>query len=75
MSEDTLSIWTVYERPADHPEGVIARRFEVYASGPLPTPDVITGDTLAAVRAQLPPGLHRMVRDASDPPSVVESWL
>lgn len=38
-------------------------------------PYVLVGDTLGAVREQLPPGLERSGRQPADPPEVVEIWL
>ena len=67
----TLDIWTVYERPTDYPQGFIAR---LYRNGTA-TPATVTGDTLDAVRAGIPPGLCRMARHPSDDPVIVETWL
>jgi hypothetical protein len=71
-----LSIWTVYRRPDDFPEHFVARRHEVKVGGKLVvTDEILIADTLDGVRAQLPPGLHRIVRQPDDKPSIVETWL
>ncbi|WP_454727860.1 MULTISPECIES: hypothetical protein [Cupriavidus] len=72
---DRLEMWTVYDRPAERPNAVIARRFTV--AGPVITEigEVIAGPTLEAVRAQLPPGLLRLPPGPGDEPSVVEVWI
>lgn len=38
-------------------------------------PYVLVGDTLGAVREQLPPSLKWSKRQPADPPDVVEIWL
>jgi hypothetical protein len=71
-----MSIWTVYRHPADFPEHFVGRRHEVTTGGGLAvTADILVADTLDGVRAQLPPGLHRVVRQPGDRPSIVESWI
>jgi hypothetical protein len=66
-----LEIWTVYDGPADHPGRFVARKFLFEQT----TPEVLFGATLEEVRGKLPPGLFCIPRDASDPQSVVESWI
>ena len=69
----SLSLWTVYDHPSDYPHCFVARRFEMDE----PTNDVITGGTLAQVRAQL--GLLgvsvRLEREPGDDENIVEVWL
>ncbi len=36
---------------------------------------VLVADTLAELRAQLPPGLNRSERQSGEPPNLVELWL
>ena len=76
VKRGALVIWTVYNRPKDHPHGFIARRFEVNALGPpSPMADTVTGDLdeirLIVYRA----GLTRLPRQHDDEPQVVESWI
>jgi hypothetical protein len=72
---DDLPMWTVFERPDDYPDGFIARLFLVRHSVVRATTTVVFGDTLDDVRAQLPPDLYNLGRQAGDKPSVVETWI
>lgn len=72
---DGMHMWTVFERPDDYPDGFIARLFLVRRSIVRATDTTVTGPTLDAVRAQLPPGLYNLGREAGDKPSVVETWI
>lgn len=76
MRADVLSIWTVYDRPADHPEGFIARRFEIRDGGAFPTDDVRTSHLAHDLRESfILDGLTMLPRSEHDHPTVVESWL
>jgi hypothetical protein len=67
-----LTIWTIYDRPKDHPDGFIARRFE---AGHGPTEDTLTGE-LEELRASFwKAGLMRLSRQTDDEPQIVESWV
>ena len=72
-----LAVWTVYEKPADYPDGCIARRFEVGGGSPEPvaTADTHTGtlDHLRDVFRRA--GLYRLERQTADQPHVVECWI
>jgi hypothetical protein len=70
-----LPMWTIYDHPRDMPEHWVARRWEVSGTGGVATPEVLTADTLEALRAQLPPDLCRMPRQPGDDPTIVEVWL
>lgn len=71
-----MGVWTVYERPRDYPQGFVGHLFEIRAGGIThPSGNRVFGPTLESVRAQLPPGLHRMPRDPNDEPQIVESWI
>jgi hypothetical protein len=71
MKRGALSLWTIYEKPLDHPDGFLARRFEMDA----PTLDTVTGDLehirLIFTRA----GLYRLGREPDDEPQIVETWV
>ena len=75
MSEQGLSMWTVYDSPVDFTGMYVARRFIVAAGGYYSTDDVLFGETLAQVREQLPRGLYCMPRNDHDAPPIVEVWL
>jgi hypothetical protein len=72
-----LSLWTIFDRPRDYPDGYIARCFESGGGMPEPvaTDYTIMGD-LALIRQSMERcGLYRMARDPSDDPVIVETWL
>jgi hypothetical protein len=52
-----LSIWTVYDHPADYPDGFIARRHEAGEGVHRPTNDVITGGLALILEAMAMCGL------------------
>jgi len=66
-----LELWTIYDHPRDFPGAFVARLWLMDQ----PTDRVLISSTLDGVRALLPPGLMRLVRDLDDDPCVVESWL
>jgi hypothetical protein len=70
-----LTIWTIYDKPKDHPDGFIARRFEVGADGPVPTGDIMTGDLEDMRETLWKAGLLKLTRDPLDEPQIVESWV
>ncbi len=76
----TLSVWTVYDRPRDHPDHFVARRWVTGGVGPepMPTADVLMAPSLAEVRALLfatDPTLVRFDRAPLDDECIVEMWL
>jgi hypothetical protein len=71
MKRGVLPMWTIYEKPLDHPEGFIARRFE----SNMPTLDTLTGE-LDAIRATFErAGLFKLPRSDDDEPQIVETWV
>lgn len=72
-----LSIWTVYNDPLDYPGKIVARRFEVDASGSRPTESVIITDSIDKMREIMITQLHLnyMPREPGDDPKIVECWL
>lgn len=71
-----LDIWTVYDHPADFPDGFVARLWAIGPGGePLATRHIVLGATLEAVRALLPRGLDCLPRQPGDDPCIVECWL
>ena len=74
MAGAILSIWTVYERPLDHPEQFVARRW-VATPQPVPTDEVLFAHDLDDLRQKMPSGLVRMPRQPGDDPVIVETWI
>jgi hypothetical protein len=70
-----LTIWTIYDRPSDHPEGYIARRFEVGGGNTVATPEILTGDIEDLRQAFWKAGLMKLKRQDGDEPQIVESWV
>jgi|LSQX01.3.fsa_nt_gb hypothetical protein len=79
MPQNSLSIWTVYEKPSDFPGEFVARRWESLVEDGAPvsraTADVLVARDLDGLRAQLPAGLIRLERQPGDAPAIVESWV
>jgi hypothetical protein len=69
-----LDMWTIYDHPLDFPNHFVARRWEVTEEA-RPTNQIMVAPTLAILRAMLPPGLTRILRDPRDEPAIVETWL
>jgi hypothetical protein len=72
-----LVIWTIYDKPSDHPEGCIARRFEVGGGGPAPvaTSDTLTGELQELQKIFWKAGLMKLSRQEGDELQIVESWI
>lgn len=67
-----MNIWTVYDRPSDFPNSVIARRWWLTTA----TDDIIVGRTLDDIRDELKlKGLICLPRSELDDPKIVETWL
>lgn len=71
---EPLSIWTVYDHPADYPTCYVARRFEIVAGRVVATRDVFVSPYLYVIRAMIP-GLVRIERSPEDDPTILESWM
>jgi hypothetical protein len=70
--------YTIYDHPADHPEYWVVRRFEITAGGIEAGSEMYLCTSLEQARAVidgLTPDLVCLTRDASDAPSIVETWL
>jgi hypothetical protein len=74
-ARNSLSMWTVYDHPADYPNDFVARRSEIGDHGICITRDMFVAPTLAELRALLPPGLYRMPRAPHDDLMILEVWL
>jgi hypothetical protein len=76
-NNNLLSLWTIYDHPADYPDAFVARRFVVGLEDvPVATTDVIVAETIEALRERfLELGLVAIERALSDEPQIVETWL
>jgi hypothetical protein len=71
-----VSIWTVYDRPADYPTGFVARMFEVSGAGAQLTQYTIKCMELDPIREKLSrTGLACLSRDEGDELQIVERWI
>jgi hypothetical protein len=75
IKRGALPMWTIYDRPKDHPDGFIARRFESGKGGVTPSDDTLTGELEAIRETFMAAGLYKLVRDDSDEPQIVETWV
>jgi hypothetical protein len=75
MKRGALAIWTVYDRPKDHPNGYIARMHEIADGERRPTDAALTGE-LEEIREKFwKAGLTKLARSEGDEPQIVESWV
>ena len=74
---EALEMFVVYERPLDHPEHFVMRRWLIGAEKGKPTPTdyFVLGETLEEVRNSIPPHCVRLERDPNDEPQIVECWI
>jgi hypothetical protein len=70
-----LTIWTIYDRPKDYPQGFIARRFDVGAGGIVATGTTMIGGLHEMRTWFLRAGLTVIDRQERDEPPIVESWI
>ena len=77
MSDDSeaLSIWVIYDHPADYPDVYIARRWVAYGPNAGPR-EAIGSSRLDVLRSTLERrGLIRMDRLPADDPVILETWM
>jgi hypothetical protein len=70
-----LTIWTIYQSPADHPGKFVVRAYDATSAGPVVRAESEVCDTLAQARTRVPCGLYWMNRNPVDDPTIVETWL
>lgn len=71
-----LSMWTIYDRPADYPDSFVARRWEAVDGEAVSTNVIMRSDSLEWLREQMMDmGLVCLSRNDSDEPQVVETWI
>ena len=67
--------WTIFDRPRDHPEGFIARRFEIGNGVTTPTKDTLIGKVDDLRFALERAGFVKIARSEGDEVQIVESWI
>jgi hypothetical protein len=76
MKRGVLTMWTVYAKPKDYPNGFVARLFEVTGPEPKATHYTLKSLNLEPIQEKLTrAGLVCLTRDPSDEPQIVECWL
>ena len=81
MDAEQITIWTIYDHPADYPHHFVVRSWRVAeADGCSCVVVLVPGvgyiaNTLDEAREKIPPGLSNVERMADDDGVVVESWL
>lgn len=66
-----LNVWTVYDHPADYPQGYIARCFEMDQ----PTNVIIAGELDTIRECFMHCGLVCLHRAPTDDPVIMETWV
>ena len=76
MTQESLSLWTVYDHPKDFPDAFVARRFDVYPGMVLPTSAVLSASELQPIRETLSEqGFLPMPACSGDDPVIIEVWV
>lgn len=70
-----LIMWTIYDHPRDYPDSFVAHKWIIRNGQAIPTDEALESTDLCELRKKIPPGLYRMARDASDDPTIIETWL
>jgi hypothetical protein len=74
--ETVLTMFTIYDSPTNYPGRFVVRRWDIVRGQAEPQPrEEVACATLCEARAYVPPGMERTVRDPSDVPCIVETWL
>ena len=71
----SITIWTIYQHPADHPTKWVLRACTITNGVPVPAAEVVTADSLEEIRAHVPEGCVLLARDPADAPVVFESCV
>lgn len=71
---DGLTMWVIYDHPADYPDYFVVRKWNVTDGVVTPLRDVHLFDTAEHARDSLPYGLVLSPVSESDP-SILEVWL
>ena len=75
MKRGALTMWTIYDRPSDHPHGFIARRFEIDVGKITATEHKLISDLEGLRKIFHAAGLMKLSRQEEDEPQIVETWV
>lgn len=70
-----LVMYTIYHSPTDFPGRWVMRPWAAASGETLIAGPARLGDSIEEVRAHVPPGLIRFVRQPDDHPHIVETWI
>ena len=70
-----MELWTIYDRPADHPRHCTVRKVLVADDGLSSEDTQLFQSVLEARSALARRGLIRVPRSQEDDPALVETWL
>lgn len=71
---DGLTMWVIYDHPADHPDHFVVRSWNVTAGVVTPSREEHLFDTAEHARDSLPHGLA-LSRVSESDPAILEVWL
>jgi hypothetical protein len=75
MDEKSLTIWTIYRNPGDHPGKWVLRAHDVGPGTTQARPGCYIANSYEELLSSLPSGLDRLPRDAYDDPVIYECWI
>ena len=75
IKRGAFPIWTIYDRPKDHPDGFIARMHEVTKGKSCATNRKHTGELEELRGIFWRAGMMKLTRDDKDEPQIVENWV
>ena len=70
-----MELWTVYDRPSDHPRHCVVLKVVAQDDGLAPSDSHLFGSVQEARSALARRGLIRVPRAEQDDPALVETWL
>ena len=75
--DDSLTMWTIHDRPLDYPDAFVVRRCFIVRGVGEPLFDVVPrlASSLAEARDFVPHGLFCQPRQEGDDPFIVETWF
>ena len=74
---DIFKGFTIYNNPPDHPDKFVVRGWSIHAGEVVHDKEITAvAHTLEEARSAVPPQQdHRIIRDFTDSPMIVESWI
>jgi hypothetical protein len=71
-----LTVWVIYERPLDYPQGYVLRPQYALPGGEVALSQwAWTAPSAEAIRRSLPPGLYCEAAKPGDDPVILEVWF